>query len=100
MNAARWSLVILLTLAPAFHSAGQEKEQPKEYTNKLYPIGPGYRWHYRVTDLKAPKSAEQAAKQQVIVTAGAKQVFTLKKKVNDELGKNEQVYGYELEVQG
>jgi hypothetical protein len=100
MNPARWSMVILLTLAAAFHSSGQEKEQTKEYTNKLYPIGAGYRWHYRVTDLKAPKSAEPAAKQQVIVTAGTKQVFTLKKKVNDEPGKNEQVYGYELEVQG
>lgn len=100
MNSARWFLVIVLTLAAGFRSAGQEKEQPKEFTNRLYPIGPGFRWHYRVTDLKAPKATDSAAKQQVIVTAGAKQVFTLKKKYKDEAEKSEQVYGYELQVQG
>jgi len=99
MSPARLSLVVVLMLAAAFRSAGQEKEQPKEFNNKLYPIGTGFRWHYRVTDMKAPKTTEPAAQQQVIVTAGAKQLFTVKKK-KDDRDADEQIYGYELQVQG
>ena len=102
MNPARWLFVLPLALVSVIPLGGQEPVQPKEYRETLYPIGANFKWHYRVTDLKAPKTTDPAAaKQQVVVTAGAKQVFTLKKK--DKEGNQErddQVYGYELQIQG
>jgi len=100
MKFVRTLLVLSLTLTGGFVLPGQDKDQPKEFTNRLYPIATGFRWHYRVTDMKAPKTTETEAKQHVTVTAGAKQVFTLKKKYKDGKEGDEQVYGYELQVHG
>ncbi len=77
--------------------SGQEKKQPQRYTELLYPIGPGYRWHYRVTDQKAPKAADTAAKQSVLVSVEREQAFRLKKK-NSLDNATEEVVGYEVHV--
>ncbi|GEM_PF-3672542 len=100
MKPAQCSIVVLLALVCAVPMGGQEQDQPKEFSDLLYPIATGYKWHYRVTDLKAPKTTDPAAaKQMVIVTAGAKQAFSLRKRTKEGVDRPEQVYGYELQIQ-
>ena len=103
MNPARILVAALLATIVAMPSVGQDAKQPvtKQFTSDLYPIGTGLQWEYRITDLKAPKAAEGAAKKpaSVIVTAGAKQIFAVKRK-NQQDEPTEHVVGYNLHVQG
>src|SRR6266568_120253 len=83
MHSPRWLLLSLLVLPMALPTAGQEKKDPaKRYTEDYYPIQAGYKWHYRVTDLKAPKSPDAPTKKQpvVVITADSEQYVTIKKK--------------------
>lgn len=96
MHLARSLIVAGLALVAALPGGGQEKS-PLRYQELLYPLGVGYRWHYRVTDKNAPKSPDDAKKSQmVLVTVEREQTFSLKLK-NDEA--STQVVGFELQVQ-
>src|SRR5688500_8566013 len=102
MHPARWLVVVGFALVAVLPCGGQDAKTPLRYNELLYPIGPGYRWHYRVTDQKAPKSPETDAKtakkhQTVLVTVEREQTFSLKIK-NDPEGKSRAVVGYELAV--
>lgn len=98
MQPARWLVVAGLALVAVLPSGGQEAKAPLRFQELLYPIGPGYRWHYRVTDQKAPKSPEDPKKHQsVLVTVEREQTFKLKIK-NDRDGASTDVVGFEVQV--
>jgi hypothetical protein len=103
MNFTRGLLIGLVALVAAFPGAGQDVKPPpppKQFNLETYPIATGFRWVYRVTDRKAPKMPEGAAKTPatVVVTAGGKQLFSVKRNKQDE--PNENVVGFDLQVLG
>jgi hypothetical protein len=100
MTPARCLLAVGFAVVALLPCAGQEGKSPLRYKELLYPIGTGYRWHYRVLD----KSQEEAKKQDdtkklpiVQVTVEREQVFNLKIK-NDRDGGTTNVVGFELQV--
>jgi hypothetical protein len=97
MNPARWLIAISLMFLSVLPADGQAKRMEEP----LYPIKQGHRWYYRVTDVKAAKSAETPAKpQQVIITAESEQTFKLKKKTDQLQDYTEEIIGYNLQVFG
>src|SRR5262245_8113964 len=101
MRSARWFLLALFTLPFALPTAGQEKKAaPNRYVEKYYPIQVGYKWYYRLTDLKAPKSPDELTKKPsvVVVTAESEQIVTIKRKVDKIMEISEDVIGFNLLV--
>jgi len=109
MTPARCLLAVGFAVVALSPCAGQEGKSPLRYKELLYPIGTGYRWHYRVLDQTALKSQDEGkrdgAKKQddtkkpsiVQVTVEREQVFNLKIK-NDRDGGTMNVVGFELQV--
>jgi hypothetical protein len=102
MRADRWFLLTIFALAWALPTAGQEKkEPPKRYSEEYFPIQVGYKWYYRLTDLKAPKSPDAATKKPsvVVIAADSEQIVTIKRKSKDMLlVDSENLVGFELQV--
>jgi len=100
MRTARWLLLALFTLPFALPTAGQEKKAPQRVTEEYYPIRAGYKWYYRLTDLKAPKSPDALTKKPsvVVITAESEQIVTIKRKVDKIMEISEDVIGFNLLV--
>jgi hypothetical protein len=100
MRTARWFLLALFTLPFALPTAGQEKKASQPIKEEYFPIGVGYKWYYRLTDLKAPKSPDALTKKPsvVIITADSEQTVTIKRK-DPTLGEqSENLIGFNLQV--
>jgi hypothetical protein len=100
MRTARWLLLALFTLPFALPTAGQEKKAPLRFTEEYYPIRAGYKWYYRLTDLKEPKSPDALTKKPsvVVVSAESEQIVTIKRKADKIMEISEDVVGYNLLV--
>jgi hypothetical protein len=100
MRTARWLLLALFTLPLALPSAGQEKKEPDRFTESYFPIHTGYKWYYRLTDLKAPKSPDALTKKpsMVIITADSEEIVTIKRKDPTVGERSEKVIGFNLQV--
>jgi hypothetical protein len=100
MRTARWFLLALFTLPLALPTAGQEKKASQPIKEEYFPIGVGYKWYYRLTDLKAPKSSDALTKKPsaVIITADGEQTVTIKRKDPTVGEKSEELIGFDLRV--
>jgi hypothetical protein len=102
MRTARWFFLAFFILPFALPTLGQDKKGvPNRYAEEYYPIRTGYKWYYRVTDVKAPKSADALTKKPsvVVVSAESEQLVTIKRKVeNNTRDVSENVIGFNLLV--